>query len=60
MPSPEDELMAKILRLQADRENLVYILANAELSEQHRAQLETQLLSVQNQLTMLTSGISVN
>jgi hypothetical protein len=60
MPSPEEHLMAKILRLQADRENLVYILANTELSEEHRAQLQTQLLSVQEQLVMLTGGISVN
>jgi hypothetical protein len=60
MPTPGDDLAAKVLRLQAERENLVYILGNSELSEEHRILVQKQLISVQNALVMLTGGISVN
>ncbi len=60
MADPENELAAKVLRLQAERENLVYVLSNTELTDEHRTLLRKQLMSVQTELVMLTGGISVN
>ena len=56
----EDQLAAKVLRLETERENLVYVLGNTELSDEHRTLLEKQLTSVKVALVMLTGGISVN
>ena len=60
MPNPANELTAKILRLQAQRDDLIYILETGELSDEQRAQVENQLLAVQDELLQLKGGISEN
>ena len=60
MPNPANELIAKILRLQAQRDDLIYILETGELSDEERAQVENQLLAVQDELVQLKGGISEN
>ena len=60
MRSPANELIAKILRLQTQRDNLIYILETGELSDEQRAQVGNRLLAVQDELVQLTGGISVN
>jgi hypothetical protein len=60
MPNPANELSAKILRLQAQRDDLIYLLETGELSEEQRAQVENQLLAVQDELLQLKGGISEN
>ena len=60
MRSPANELIAKILRLQTQRDNLIYILEHTELSDEQRAQVGNRLLAVQDELVQLTGGISVN
>jgi hypothetical protein len=60
MPNPANELIAKILRLQAQRDDLIYILETGELSDEQRAQVENQLLTVQDELLQLKGGISEN
>ena len=60
MPNPANELSAKILRLQAQRDDLIYILETGELSDEQRAQVENQLLALQDELLQLKGGISEN
>ena len=60
MPNPANELIAKILRLQAQRDDLIYLLETGELSEEQRAQVENQLLALQDELLQLKGGISEN
>jgi hypothetical protein len=49
----------EIIRLKNEQANLVYALKNAELSDELRAQLETQLFSVHGELVLIAGGISV-
>jgi hypothetical protein len=60
MPTPEDQLKAMKLWLQAHVENIAFTLANAPLSDQQRALLQSQLAVVQNELLRLTGGSSLN
>ena len=60
MPSPEDERAARILRLNTQRENIVFALTNVELSDEQKAVLRAQLSSVEDQLVLLAGEISAN
>lgn len=60
MPLSANELVAKFLRLQTERENLVYVIGNTELSAEEKAHLQARLQAVQNELLLLTGGISLN
>ena len=42
------------------RQNLVYILGDAELSKELRSKVQGWLSSVQDELVVLTGGISLN
>ena len=42
------------------RENIIFALANADLSGEGRAMLHTHLSSVESELIELTGGISLN
>ena len=51
MRSHEDDPEVKILRLETQRGNLIYALANSELSDELRLRLEMMVLAVQDELT---------
>ena len=48
-----ETLSARTLRLQRKRDNILYVLAHEELSDEHTLQLETQLSSVEDELVFL-------
>jgi hypothetical protein len=60
MPTSEDERNARILRLSTQRKNLIFALANADLSVEQRSMLLAHLSSVEHDLVMRTGGISAN
>ena len=60
MPSPQDERIARIIRLEAQRRNILFALIHAELSDAQKTQLEAQLADVQDELAQLTGGLSLN
>jgi hypothetical protein len=60
MASPGDQLKAEILRLQTQRDNIVFALNAVDVSNHLRAQLYAQLSSVDEKLVLLTGGISPN
>jgi hypothetical protein len=59
MAFPANELVAKILRLQPQRDNLIYILENVELSDE-QTRVGNRLLAVHDELVQLTDGIAVH
>ena len=48
-----EALSARTLRLQRKRDNIIYVLAHEELSDEHTLRLETQLSSVEDELVFL-------
>ena len=60
MPLRPDEILARVLRLQAERENIVYALANVALDDRELQLLKNRLLIVQGEIVRLTGGISLN
>jgi DNA-binding NarL/FixJ family response regulator len=57
LASLEDQLRAKIVRLQTQRENIVFALTQVDVSDEQRAHLHAQLSSVEDEL-VLTGGMS--
>lgn len=49
-----NELTAKVLRLQTERECLVFVLGDTELSDDDNAQVRARLLAVEDELMQLT------
>lgn len=55
-----DQLNAEIIRLQTQRDNIIFALSVAAVSNEQRAQLHAQLSSVEDRLVMLTGGLSIH
>ena len=48
-----NELIAKVLRLKTERECLVFVLGDTELSDEDNAQVRARLLAVEDELVQL-------
>jgi flagellin-like hook-associated protein FlgL len=60
MSTPEDRLKTTRLRLQTQLEYIAFTLANATLSDEQKALLQSQLAAVQDELVRITGGVSLN
>jgi hypothetical protein len=57
---PADKTVAKVLRLQTQRDNVFFVLETARLSDEQKRELLAQLSVVQDELVRLTGGMSLN
>jgi hypothetical protein len=57
---PADKIVAKVLRLQTQRDNVFFVLETAQLSDEQKRELLAQLSVVQDELVRLTGGMSLN
>jgi hypothetical protein len=60
MSTPDYRLKTTRLRLQTQLENIAFTLANAPLSDEQRALLQSQLAAVQDELVKISGGVSLN
>jgi hypothetical protein len=54
MAQPGDVLKAEIIRLQTQRDNIIFVLNVPDVSDEQRARLHAQLSFVQERLLLLT------
>jgi hypothetical protein len=57
MAKPGDQLKAEIIRLQTQRENIIFALNVVDVSDEQKARLYAQLSSVEKQLVLLAGNI---